>query len=110
MPAHFMDKKKESLGEFAIKSFDVVEAINGTSSAKASKEAVTRCTSSNTKFMSNSGATNVNELGQFYNTVDVESNEWQDILKSVKKGKFEPRLKFPNFFEGIKSRFFKSQF
>ncbi len=106
VPAHFMDKKKESLGEFAIKTFNIVEAINGTSSAKACKEAVTKCTSSNIKFMSNSGAINVNGLGQFYNTVDVDSNDWQDILKSVKKGRFEPRLKFPGFFDNIKSRFF----
>ena len=106
VPAHFMDKKKESLGESALESFKIVEAINGNSSAGFCKEAVTLCTSSGVKFMSNSGAKQVRDLGEFYNNVEIDSTEWQDIMSVVEKGEFSPRVKFPRLLKSIKSSFF----
>lgn len=104
VPAHFNDKN--SLGEIALKEFKIVEAINGRSPPWICKEAVNKALSAKVKYMSNSGARSTSELGEFYNTVDVETEDWEDIIKEVKKGKFEPRLKFPGLGRFLKSKLF----
>jgi hypothetical protein len=98
VPSHFMDTKRESLGQIALEKFRIVEAINGLSSSDACKKGVTACTSAGVKFLSNSGAKSVHGLGEFYNTVDCEPGNWEEIVRAVQKEKFEPRIKFPNIF------------
>jgi predicted metal-dependent phosphoesterase TrpH len=94
VPAHFNDPKRNSLGDGALE-FKVVEAINGTSPPWVCKDAVKKCTSAGVKFMCNSGARSVGGIGKFYNNVSVDTDDWERVLKAVKKGNFEPRIKFP---------------
>ena len=84
--------------------FEVVEAINASAPPWVCKAAVKRCTSTGKKFLCNSGARSVSQLGKFYNNVDAEG-DWEDIVKAVKKGRFEPRLKFPGLGDLLRSRF-----
>ena len=91
------------LGEWAM-SFDIVEAINANARPGACKQAVRRCTSVGKKFICASGANSVAQLGKFYTNVAVETEDWTDVVKAMKKGEFEARLKFPGIGDMIRSR------
>lgn len=103
VPAHFNDKS--SLGELALE-FEVVEAINGRSPPWVCKDAVNKALSAGVRYLSNSGARSAGELGEFYNTVEEDAEDWEDIVKQVKKGKFEPRLRFPGVGGFLRSKLF----
>ncbi|MBR9689874.1 MAG: PHP domain-containing protein [Candidatus Altiarchaeota archaeon] len=105
VPSHFNDESRGSLGDKALKLFKVVEAINGTTSPGVCKDAVMKCTSAGVKFMCNSGARSVSGLGDFYNNVKIKTDSWEEIIREVKKGNFEPRIKFPGLADQIRHRF-----
>lgn len=94
----------KTLGEWAL-DFDVVEAINANSPPWVCKDAVKKCTAAGKKFVCSSGASSVAQLGKFYTTVNVESEDWRDVVKSLKKGEFEPRIKFPGIGDMVRARF-----
>lgn len=95
---------EKKLEDWAL-NFDIIEAINANTPPWACKEAVKKCTSAGKKFICASGANSVAQLGKFYTMVNVEAEDWTDVIKAVKKGDFEARVKFPGIGDMIRSRF-----
>ena len=85
--------------------FDVVEAINGNQPPWVCKDAVKKCTAANKKFICASGARSVAQLGKFYTSVETEREGWEGIIRAMRKGDFEPRIKFPGIGDMVRSRF-----
>lgn len=92
------------LEEWAL-NFDIVEAINANSPPWTCKAAVKKCIAAGKKFLCSSGARSVDQLGKFYTTVKTEARDWEGMVKAVKKGEFEPRIKFPGIGDMLRARF-----
>ena len=95
---------KSGMGELALKSFDIVEGINGNVKRSINEASVKKCVAIGKKYLCNSGARSVSMIGDFYTRVDSE-NTVHDILEALKKGKFTPRLKLPKFSDALRSKF-----
>ncbi|MBR9680722.1 MAG: PHP domain-containing protein [Candidatus Altiarchaeota archaeon] len=102
IPTQFDDRL--GMGELALKSFDVVEGINGSVKRSINEASVKKCMAAGKNYLCNSGAKSVSTLGDFYTNVDSNPNV-RDILESIKKGKFSPRLKLPSLSDNLRSKF-----
>lgn len=105
IPAHVYDLPlRQPMGELAFEQFDIVEAINGKTPTRLCKKAVKQAYRKKVKFVCNSDAHNVRGLGAFYNQIPGETLD--DLLENLRKGNFEPRLKFPGRLDFLTKRLF----
>ena len=104
IPAHvYALPHRGPMGDYAFEHFEIIEAINGNTSASLCKKAVQQAYKHHRKFVCNSDAHKVKDLGPFYNNIPGESVE--ELLENLRKGNFQPRLKFPSPLRAIRRLF-----
>ncbi|HDR53531.1 MAG TPA: PHP domain-containing protein [archaeon] len=93
--AHIYDLPNRSpMGSYAFNHFRIIEGINGKCPARLCRKVVRDAFRHKVKFVCNSDAHHVSELGAFYNNVPGETLE--ELLENIRKEHFEPRIHFPS--------------